>query len=143
MSSLSPSELVNPLLLTGELPVSIFGDGRVRVNHNEENLVYVDDEARALKPISFQVLSVLAANGGYYVPHDFTLNAVWPDFDPNGYAHSGISPSTKISNTLHHVNKVLGIEDLGHPETGTIRTLRGIGATALLTRGDLHFVLNQ
>lgn len=138
-----PRELINPLLITDQLPPSIFGDGSVQVNHNEENLVYVHGRARTLQPVPFQVLSVLAANRGYVVPHDFTLGAVWPDFDPTDYARSGISPSTKISNAVHYINKVLGIEDLGHPDTGVIRTLRGVGTIALLTRDDLHFVLNQ
>lgn len=133
-------ELVNPLLNPSQLSPSIFGDERVKVVHDEANVVYVDDEPRHLRPVAFEVISILAANRGLVVGHDFMLKSVWPNFKPESYRHSGINPSSKISGVIHGINQVLGTEDLGHPVTGVIRTVRRAGHIALVNRDDVQFL---
>lgn len=140
MPDTPPKQLINPLLSPEQLPPAVFGDERVRIDHGEENVIYVDGTAKELRPMVFEVVSILAANRGYYVPYDYIFKAVWPDFEPETYTHFAQNPNSKISNALGHVNKVLGVEDLGHSETGVLRTLRGVGIIALIDRNDLRLI---
>ena len=126
--------LINPLIRPREVPPSAIGEGRILVEHDRPNTVMVDGESRKLRPVEFKVLSVLAANRGSLVPHDFTIQTVWPDFSPERYTYNGLSASTKISGSLHFINKVFGDQDLGHPSMGVIRGVRGVGHIALISR---------
>lgn len=121
-----PRQLINPLLEPEMMPDSVVGDERVVVHHADRQ-IEVDKKLLAMPLKQFDVFSVLAANADSIVSHDFVLKAVWPKI-----ASSDRDQSNRkiIRPHLCHARSKLGTNDLGHPGTGVVQTVRDVGWVA-------------
>ena len=104
-------------------PLIEFANERIRIDSKRRE-AYADREPVPLTTMEFDILQLLGMNAGQVVTREELHDNIWP--------HTPKEIGRTLQSQISYIRNKLGRDDLGNPDRGAIKNVRGVGFCALL-----------